>query len=68
MAIKIHPMVDDGVKKGTPGFAGTGTFVAVRMCGTVLRACGCPLDRSHKNARWLGPPGETLHPRILRGK
>jgi len=22
MAIKIHPMVDDGVKKGTPGFAG----------------------------------------------
>ncbi|MBV9724595.1 MAG: S-(hydroxymethyl)glutathione synthase, partial [Gammaproteobacteria bacterium] len=50
MAIKIHPMVDDGVKKGTPGFAG-GTLtckcssnpVTVRIGSNVAfnHACGC---------------------------
>jgi len=50
MAIKIHPMVDNGVKKGTPGFAG-GTLtckcatnpVTVRIGSNVAfnHACGC---------------------------
>ena len=50
MAIKIHPMVDDGVKKGNPGFAG-GTLtckcssnpVTVRIGSNVAfnHACGC---------------------------
>ena len=50
MAIKIHPMVDDGVKKGNPGFAG-GTLtckcssnpVTVRIASNVAfnHACGC---------------------------
>ena len=42
MAIKIHPMVDDGVKKGKPGFAGgtltckcTGNPVTVRIASNV---------------------------------
>ena len=50
MAIKIHPMVDDGVKKGTPGFAGgtltckcTSNPVTVRIGSNVAfnHACGC---------------------------
>ena len=50
MAIKIHPMVDNGVKKGTPGFAGgtltckcTSNPVTVRIGSNVAfnHACGC---------------------------
>ena len=50
MAIKIHPSVDNGVKKGTPGFAGgtltckcTSNPVTVRIASNVAfnHACGC---------------------------
>ena len=50
MAIKIHPMVDNGVKKGSPGFAGgtltckcTSNPVTVRIGSNVAfnHACGC---------------------------
>ena len=50
MAIKIHPMVDNGVKKGAPGFAGgtltckcTSNPVTVRIGSNVAfnHACGC---------------------------
>jgi S-(hydroxymethyl)glutathione synthase len=50
MAIKIHPLVDQGVKQGTPGFAG-GTLsckcardpVTVRIASNVAfnHVCGC---------------------------
>ena len=50
MAIKIHPLVDNGVKQGTPGFAG-GTLtckcssnpVTVRVASNVAfnHVCGC---------------------------
>ena len=50
MAIKIHPSVDNGVKQGTPGFAGgtltckcTSNPVTVRIASNVAfnHACGC---------------------------
>jgi S-(hydroxymethyl)glutathione synthase len=50
MAIKIHPSVDQGVKKGTPGFAGgtltckcTSNPVTVSIGSNVAfnHACGC---------------------------
>jgi S-(hydroxymethyl)glutathione synthase len=50
MATKIHPMVDNGVKNGTPGFAGgtltckcTSNPVTVRIGSNVAfnHACGC---------------------------
>jgi S-(hydroxymethyl)glutathione synthase len=50
MAIKIHPSVDNGVKKGTPGFAGgtltckcTSNPVTVKIGSNVAfnHVCGC---------------------------
>ena len=50
MAIKIHPSVDNGVKKGTPNFAGgtltckcTSNPVTVKIGSNVAfnHACGC---------------------------
>jgi S-(hydroxymethyl)glutathione synthase len=50
MAIKIHPAVDNGVKKGTPGFAGgtltckcTSNPVTVKIGANVAfnHVCGC---------------------------
>ena len=50
MAIKIHPAVDNGVKKGTPGFAGgtltckcTSNPVTVKIGSNVAfnHVCGC---------------------------